>query len=99
LTKGEPARDHTRRGLLPGRRAPGHPTVSSDLAAQAISHTAQDAPAPPKAGGRTSRELLATLHSFARLTGRRQAATLHKKREVNYLAMVTIGAIVLLWPE
>jgi len=34
-----------------------------------------------------------------RLKGWRRAATRYEKREVNYLAMVTIAAIVLLWLE
>jgi transposase len=32
-----------------------------------------------------------------RLKGFRRVATRYEKREVNYLAMVTIAAIVLLW--
>jgi transposase len=32
-----------------------------------------------------------------RLKGFRQVATRYEKRDVNYLAMVTIAAIVLLW--
>jgi transposase len=34
-----------------------------------------------------------------RLKGWRRVATRYDKREVNYLAMVTIAAIVLLWLE
>jgi len=34
-----------------------------------------------------------------RLKGWRRVATRYEKREVNYLAMVTIAAIVLLWLE
>jgi transposase len=34
-----------------------------------------------------------------RLKDWRRVATRHAKREVNYLAMVTIAAIVLLWLE
>jgi transposase len=33
------------------------------------------------------------------LKGWRRVATRYEKREVNYLAMVTIAAIVLLWLE
>ena len=36
---------------------------------------------------------------FNRLKGWRRMATRSEKREVNYLAMVTIAAIVLLWLE
>lgn len=35
--------------------------------------------------------------SINRLKGWRRVATRYEKREVNYLAMVTIAAIVLLW--
>jgi transposase len=34
-----------------------------------------------------------------RLNGWRRLATRYEKREVNYLAMITIAAIVLLWLE
>jgi transposase len=34
-----------------------------------------------------------------RLKGSRRVATCYEKRDVNYLAMVTIAAIVLLWLE
>ena len=37
--------------------------------------------------------------SVNRLKGWRRVATRYEKREVNYLAMVTIAAIVLLWLE
>jgi len=36
---------------------------------------------------------------FNRLKGFRRVATRYEKRDVNYLAMVTIAAIVLLWLE
>jgi transposase len=38
-------------------------------------------------------------HSINRLKGWRRVATRYEKRDVNYLAMVTIAAIVLLWLE
>jgi hypothetical protein len=41
----------------------------------------------------------ALLQPVNRLKGWRRVATRYEKREVNYLAMVTIAAIVLLWLE
>jgi transposase len=37
--------------------------------------------------------------TIKRLKGFRRVATRYEKRDVNYLAMVTIAAIVLLWLE
>jgi transposase len=51
---------------------------------------------PPKAAYRQRNHVERTVN---RPGGWRRVATRYEKREVNYLAMVTIAAIVLLWLE
>ena len=58
-----------------------------------------DQPRQPRFDTAAHRERNQVERTINRLKGWRRVATRYDKREVNYVAMVTIAAIVLLWLE
>jgi transposase len=66
---------------------------------RAVIPSKSDQPRQPRFDRAAYRERNQVERTINRLKGWRRVATRYEKRDVNYLAMVTIAAIVLLWLE
>jgi transposase len=83
------------------KRAPGHASLiaAAILGVVAGLLTKTDQPRQPSFDKAAYRQRNHVERMVNRLKGWRRVATRYEEREVNYLAMVTIAAIVLLWLE
>ncbi len=97
-----PGRPRIRPDALAGDKGYSYPSLRRYLrrrGIRAVIPSRSDQPRQRRFDKAAYRERNQVERSIGRLKGWRRVATRYEKREANYLAMVTIAAIVLLWLE
>jgi transposase len=97
-----PGRPRIRPDAVAGDKGYSHPSLRRYLrrrGIRAVIPSKSNQPQQHRFDKAAYRERNRVERTINRLKGWRRVATRYEKREVNYLAMVTIAAIVLLWLE